>query len=87
MRILAYWLQKIFPDIKRLKPQEIIDEFDTYVHNELDLMIEASNGSQLARNMRKHSQTSNLIMVPEIYFDWCFTKCINNGMDGRHTNL
>jgi ubiquinone biosynthesis protein len=71
MRILAYWLQKIFPDIKRLKPQEIIDEFDTYLHNELDLMIEASNGSQLARNMLQHSQTANLIMVPEIYFDLC----------------
>jgi ubiquinone biosynthesis protein len=71
MRVLARWLQKIFPDIKRLKPQEIISEFDTYLHNELDLMIESSNGSQLARNMRKHAQTEDLILVPEIYFDWC----------------
>ncbi len=71
MRILAYWIKKFLPDVKRLKPQEIINEFDIYLHNELDLMIEASNGSQLARNMRKHKKTENLIMVPEIYFDWC----------------
>jgi ubiquinone biosynthesis protein len=83
LRNLAYWLQKIWPDVKRIKPQEIINEFDHYLHNELDLMIEAANASQLARNMQKYTQTKDIVMVPSIYFDYCSTHVLTmDWMDG-----
>jgi ubiquinone biosynthesis protein len=34
----------------RLKPREVVAEFDKYLHDELDLMREAANASQLRRN-------------------------------------
>jgi len=83
MRNLAYWIEKLWVDAKRLKPQEIINEFDIYLHNELDLMLEAANASQLARNMRQNSTTNPLILVPEIYFDYCSTQVLTmQWMDG-----
>ncbi len=83
LRNLAYWLQKIWPDVKRIKPQEIINEFDHYLHNELDLMIEAANASQLARNMLKYPQTKSIVMIPGIYFDYCSTQVLTmDWMDG-----
>jgi len=54
-------------DGKRLKPREVVAEFDKYLHDELDLMREASNGSQLRRNFAD----SDLLLVPEMYWDYC----------------
>ena len=33
------------------EPREVVAEFDGYLHDELDLMREAANASQLRRNM------------------------------------
>ena len=38
------------PDGRRLKPREVVAEFDKHLHDELDLMREAANASQLRRN-------------------------------------
>ena len=35
-----------------LKPREVVAEFSKYLHDELDLMREAANCSQLRRNFR-----------------------------------
>ncbi|AOY91803.1 ubiquinone biosynthesis regulatory protein kinase UbiB [Cupriavidus sp. USMAA2-4] len=67
MRDVATWLERLWADGKRLKPREVVAEFDKYLHDELDLMIEAANASQLRRNF---SQT-NLLLVPEVFWDWC----------------
>jgi hypothetical protein len=40
----------LWADGKRLKPREVVAEFDKYLHDELDLMREAANASQLRRN-------------------------------------
>lgn len=67
MRDVAGWIERLWADGKRLKPREVVAEFDKYLHDELDLMREASNASQLRRNFADNS----LLLVPEVYWDWC----------------
>ena len=42
MRTMAVWLERLSHDGKRLKPREVVAEFDKYLHDELDLVREAS---------------------------------------------
>jgi ubiquinone biosynthesis protein len=57
-----WWTQS-----RRLKPLEIVREYEKTVLDELDLMREAANASQLKRNFAG----SPLLYVPEIYWDHC----------------
>jgi ubiquinone biosynthesis protein len=72
MQIAAEWVERLWADGRRLKPREVVAEFDKYLHDELDLMREAANGSQLRRNF----QGSDLLAVPEMYWDYCSTAVI-----------
>ncbi len=72
LEICAGLIERWWEDGKRLKPREVVAEFDKYLHDELDLMREASNASQLRRNFAK----STLLLVPEMYWDWCDTEVI-----------
>ena len=67
MRTLARWVERLSADGKRLKPRQVVAEFDNYLHDELDLVREAANGAQLRRNM----QGLDLILVPEMVWDLC----------------
>jgi len=57
-----WWAQS-----RRLKPLEIVREYEKTVLDELGLMREAANASQLKRNFAG----SLLLYVPEIYWDHC----------------
>jgi ubiquinone biosynthesis protein len=72
MHIAAGWIERVWADSKRLKPREVVAEFDKYLHDELDLMREAANASQLRRNFAN----SKLLMVPEMYWDFCSSSVI-----------
>ena len=72
MHIAAGWIERFWADGKRLKPREVVGEFDKYLHDELDLMREAANGSQLRRNFAG----SDLLAVPEMLWDYCSTSVI-----------
>lgn len=63
----AILLEKLFTDGKRLHPREVVGEFRKTLIDELDLMREASNCSQLRRNFAD----SPLLIVPEVYWDYC----------------
>lgn len=63
----AMLLEKLWADGKRLKPREVVAEFAKYLRDELDLMREAANASQLRRNFAD----STLLIVPEVHWDWC----------------
>jgi ubiquinone biosynthesis protein len=63
----ATLVEKLWRDGKRLRPRDVVREFDTYLHDELDLNREAANASQLRRNFAG----SPLLVVPEMYFDYC----------------
>ncbi|MEO7853892.1 MAG: ubiquinone biosynthesis regulatory protein kinase UbiB, partial [Rubrivivax sp.] len=67
LHTLARWVERLSADGKRLRPREVVAEFDTYLHDELDLVREAANAAQLRRNM----QDLELVMVPEMIWDLC----------------
>ena len=64
---LARVVEWAWADGKRLKPREVVAEFDVYLHDELDLVREAANAAQLRRNM----QGLDLVLVPEMVWDYC----------------
>jgi ubiquinone biosynthesis protein len=67
MRTMAGWLDALSADGKRLKPREVVAEFDKYLHDELDLVREASSAAQLRRNMAG----LDLVLIPEMFWDYC----------------
>ncbi len=69
MRMMAGWVERLSSDGKRLKPREVVAEFDKYLHDELDLVREAANAAQLRRNM----QGLDLVLIPEMFWDYCHT--------------
>ncbi len=79
MRTIAVWVERLSADGKRLKPREVVAEFDNHLHDELDLVREAANAAQLRRNM----QGLNLVMVPEMHWELCTqTVLVMERMDG-----
>lgn len=67
MRMMAGWVEKLSADGKRLKPLQVVAEFDNYLHDELDLIREAANAAQLRRNM----EGLDLVLIPELFWDFC----------------
>lgn len=72
MRLMAGWVESLSNDGKRLKPREVVAEFDKYLHDELDLVREASSAAQLRRNM----EGLDLVLIPEMFWDYCATEVI-----------
>jgi ubiquinone biosynthesis protein len=58
---------RLSADARRLRPLDVIDEFDHYLHDELDLVREAANANQLRRNFAD----STLLRIPEMFWDFC----------------
>lgn len=67
MHMMANWVEKLSHEGKRLKPRQVVAEFDNYLHDELDLIREASNAAQLRRNM----EGLDLVLIPEVFWDYC----------------
>ena len=72
MRMMARWVERLSADGKRLKPREVVAEFDKYLNDELDLVREAANAAQLRRNM----EGLNLVLIPEMLWDYCHPEVI-----------
>ena len=72
LHTLAHWVERLSADGKRLKPREVVSEFDGYLHDELDLVREAANATQLRRNM----EGLDLVLVPEMVWELCTTGVI-----------
>jgi ubiquinone biosynthesis protein len=72
MRMMAGWVDRLSADGKRLKPREVVAEFDKYLHDELDFVREAANAAQLRRNM----EGLNLVLIPEMIWDYCHSDVI-----------
>ena len=66
IRMMAAWIERLSADGKRLKPREVVAEFDKYLHDELDLVREAASAAQLRRNMTG----LDLVLIPEMLWDW-----------------
>ena len=67
LRQAAGWVERWSEDGRRLRPRDVVAEFDKYLHDELDLVREAANAAELRRNM----QGLKLVLVPEMIWDYC----------------
>lgn len=89
LRAAATLIEKISADGRRLKPREVVAEFDKYLHDELDLLREAANCSQLRRNFAPDGPRGDLLIVPEVMWDYCsssiFTMERMRGIPVNHT--
>jgi ubiquinone biosynthesis protein len=72
MHMMAGWVESASYDARRLKPREVVAEFNKYLHDELDLVREAANAAQLRRNM----QGLNLVLIPEMLWDYVHPEVI-----------
>lgn len=63
---IARLADRYWKDGRRLRPIEVVQEYEKTIVDELDLQREAANASQLRRNWI-HSQ---ILYVPEVYWDW-----------------
>ena len=68
--VAAGLIERLWQDGRRLKPREVVAEFEKHLKDELDLLREAANASQLRRNF----DNSPLLLVPEIFWDYCNTE-------------
>ena len=63
---LARIAEKFWPDARRLRPMEVVAEFERSTLDELDLFREAANAAKLRRNF----EDSGILYVPEIHWDY-----------------
>jgi ubiquinone biosynthesis protein len=79
LELAAWFVEKLFTDGKRLKPQEVIEEFKKTIHAELDFLQEAANATEL---YRLH-QNDPKIIIPKILYDYCGSQIlVMQWMDG-----
>ncbi|MCG7909605.1 MAG: ubiquinone biosynthesis regulatory protein kinase UbiB, partial [Candidatus Thiodiazotropha taylori] len=62
---IAHLAEKYWKEGRRLRPVEVVQEYEKTIFDELDLMREAANASQLRRNFLD----SDTLYVPEVYWD------------------
>jgi len=67
LHALADLADRYWANSKRLRPREIVREYEKTVTDELDLLREGANAAQLKRNF----EGSDLLYVPEVYWDYC----------------
>lgn len=67
LRTIANLAARYWEQGARLKPREVVAEYEQTIIDELDLMREAANTAQLKRNF----EGSDMLHVPEIYWDYC----------------
>ncbi|KAG1682870.1 putative protein kinase UbiB [Nymphon striatum] len=56
---------------KRLRPVEVVEEYEKTIIDELDLAREAANASQLRRNSAGSNGNFDDLYVPDVYWDYC----------------
>ncbi len=66
MFLLADLASSFWSESKRLKPREVVSEYEKTIYDELDMQREAANAAQLRRNF----EDSDELYIPEIYWDY-----------------
>lgn len=66
MHLFARLVQRFATDGQRLRPVEVVEEYELTIFDELNLQREAANASQLRRNFAH----SPLLYVPEVFWDY-----------------
>lgn len=63
---IANWVP-LLPDGRRLRPKEVVREYEKTLIDELNLLRESANAIQLRRNF----ENSAMLYIPEVYPDYC----------------
>ncbi|MBB3047764.1 ubiquinone biosynthesis protein [Litorivivens lipolytica] len=63
---IARLVHRYVPDGRRLRPLEVVEDYELTILDELDLQREGANTSQLRRNFAD----SELLYVPEVFWDY-----------------
>lgn len=66
LQLIAKLIYRYIPQSRRFRPIEVVEEIKRTLFDELDLLREAANASQLRRNF---AHTHNL-MVPQVYWQY-----------------
>ena len=66
MYTVAQLAERYWKEGKRLRPIEVVREYEKTIYDELDLQREAANASQIRRNWIN----SEMLYIPEVYWDW-----------------
>ena len=72
MYLFSRILLTLIREARRLRPLEVVRDYEKTIFDELDLLREAANTSQLRRNFL----ASPLLFVPQVYWDYCRQKVL-----------
>ncbi|AXF77888.1 ubiquinone biosynthesis regulatory protein kinase UbiB [Erwinia tracheiphila] len=64
---MARWVPRLLPDSRRLRPREVVADYEKNLIDELNLLREAANAIQLRRNF----DNNKMLYIPEIFSDYC----------------
>jgi len=66
LKSLARLVRRYHPEGERIRPDDIVSEFERVISSELDMQSEAANASLIRRNF----EDSKDLYIPEIYWDF-----------------
>lgn len=67
LKMAAALAERCWRDGRRLRLRAVVQEFERFTHDELDLRFEAANASQ----MRRAFEGSPLLRIPRVHWDLC----------------
>ena len=67
LKTIAHFVENNIDQGKRLRALEVVKDYDYIIHDELNLVSEGANATQLARNF----EDSDLLYVPKVYWEFC----------------
>ena len=72
LKSVAEFVENNIDQGKRLRAVEVVQDYNYIIHDELNLVSEGANATQLARNF----ENSDLLYVPKVYWDYCRTNVL-----------
>ncbi len=70
--LIARLAERLSSEARRLHPVDVVSDYERVIYDELDLLREAANSSQLKRNFAG----SPLLYVPQVHWDYCRPKVL-----------
>tara|TARA_R110002167_G_scaffold14659_3_gene59132 strand:+ start:1874 stop:3412 length:1539 start_codon:yes stop_codon:yes gene_type:complete len=72
LKWIAGMVERYLPDGKRLRPREVVDDYEKIILDELNLLAEGANATQLRRNFEHSPQ----LYVPKVYWEFSRTNML-----------
>ena len=72
LHAIAIWVEKYLREGKRLRPVEVVRDYKETIFDELDLLREGANASQIKRNF----EDSDLLYIPQVFWEYSKTNVL-----------